>query len=111
MADILHSIQISAPAATVYSLASTPAGLAKWWAADVSEPDGAVELGFFNHQTVYRLKQQVQQPPGTSGVAVRNRTGMEWHASGVPRGVSRRQHATPLYARRLAIGNRLLRFV
>lgn len=76
MADILHSIQISAPAATVYSLASTPAGLAKWWAADVSEPDGAVELGFFNRQTVYRLKQQVQQPP--ERVEWLCETGQEW---------------------------------
>lgn len=63
MPDIIHAIQISAPVDAVYSLVSTPAGLAAWWAADVSEPDGAVELGFFNRQTVYRLRKQVAQPP------------------------------------------------
>ena len=61
MPDIVHAIQISAPADTVYSLTSTPAGLSKWWAADVSESDAAVELGFFNRQTVYRLRLQESQ--------------------------------------------------
>jgi hypothetical protein len=62
MPDILHSIQISAAAGAIYPLISTAQGLAQWWAADVSEPAGAVELGFFNRQTFYRLRPQVNQP-------------------------------------------------
>jgi hypothetical protein len=76
MADIVHSIQISAPASAVHSLASTPGGLAKWWAADVSQPGGTVELGFFNRQTVYRLKQQLNHPPDR--VEWLCETGQEW---------------------------------
>ena len=56
MPDIRHAIQISASADAIRKLVSTPRGLAEWWAADVREKDGAVELGFFNRQTVYRLK-------------------------------------------------------
>jgi hypothetical protein len=59
-----------------YILASTSGGLAKSRAADVSEPDGAVELGFVNRQTVYRLKQQVNHPPDR--VEWLCETGQEW---------------------------------
>jgi hypothetical protein len=38
------------------------AGLAQWWPADVTESGGAVELGFFNRQTVYRVRPQFNQP-------------------------------------------------
>jgi hypothetical protein len=39
-------------------LVSTGSGLALWWAADVTgkAPGGTVELGFFNHGTVYSLE-------------------------------------------------------
>jgi hypothetical protein len=63
MADILHSIQISDSADAIYPLISTAQGLAQWRAADVTENGGAVELGFFNRQTVYRLRAQVNQRP------------------------------------------------
>jgi len=42
MADILHSLQISAPAEAIYPLVSSAPGLAKWWAADVSETGNSV---------------------------------------------------------------------
>jgi uncharacterized protein YndB with AHSA1/START domain len=76
MADILHSIQISAPADAIYPLISTAKGLAEWWAADVTETGGAVELGFFNRQTVYRLRAQVNQRPSQFEWACE--TGKEW---------------------------------
>ena|ERR1700680_429621 len=76
MADIRHSLQISAPPEAVHPLVSTAAGLAKWWAADVSEMNGAVELGFFNKQTVYRLKEQVNSTP--NHVEWLCETGQEW---------------------------------
>ena len=56
MPDIRHSLQISAAPDAIRPLVSTADGLARWWAEDVSERDGAVELGFFNRNTVYRLK-------------------------------------------------------
>jgi uncharacterized protein YndB with AHSA1/START domain len=76
MADILHSIQISAPADAIYPLISTAQGLAQWWASDVTETGGAVELGFFNRQTVYRLRAQINQPPSRFEWACE--TGKEW---------------------------------
>ena len=58
MPDIRHQIQIDAPAGRIFALVSTAAGLAKWWAADVTEDASAktVELGFFKRSTIYRLK-------------------------------------------------------
>ncbi|MBZ5596648.1 MAG: SRPBCC domain-containing protein [Acidobacteriia bacterium] len=76
MADILHSLQISAPAGAIYPLVSTAQGLAEWWAADVTEASGAVELGFFNRQTVYRLRPLVHQPPSHCEWSCE--TGAEW---------------------------------
>ena len=63
MADIQHSIQISAKPENVYPLISTSKGLAQWWTADITEPDGAVELSFFNRTTIYRLRLTASKPP------------------------------------------------
>jgi len=58
MADILHSVQTSASPEDIIPLVSSAAGFKRWWATDIIERDGAVELGFFNRQTLYRLKLQ-----------------------------------------------------
>lgn len=79
MADIRHAIDISAPAAAIYPLVSTAAGLAQWWAADVSEAGGAVQLGFFGRQTVYRLRAQANDPPGR--VEWLSEAGKEWEGT------------------------------
>ena len=76
MPDILHSIQISAPPEAIYPLISTAQGLGAWWAADVTEAGGTVDLGFFNRQTVYRLRPQVDRP--TSHFEWSCGTGKEW---------------------------------
>ena len=76
MPDILHSIQIAAPAEAIYPLISTAQGLAQWWAADVTETGGAVELGFFKRQTVYRLRPQINQRPAHFEWSCE--TGKEW---------------------------------
>jgi len=57
-------------------LVATAAGLAQWWAADVTEIGGKVELGFFNRATVYRLKAMVEAPP--SRFEWLCQTGQEW---------------------------------
>jgi uncharacterized protein YndB with AHSA1/START domain len=41
MAQIRHQIVIEAPAARVFPLVSTGGGFKQWWAADVTERDGA----------------------------------------------------------------------
>jgi uncharacterized protein YndB with AHSA1/START domain len=76
MPDIVHSIQTSASAQSVFQLASSARGFAQWWAADAYEKDGSVELGFFKRQTLYRLKPQKLQPPDDAEWLVE--TGKEW---------------------------------
>ena len=63
MADIRHAIQIAAAADKIYPLVATGKGLGTWWATDITEPAGAVELGFFNRTTIYRLRPTIEQPP------------------------------------------------
>jgi hypothetical protein len=76
VADIRHSIQIAAKPDTIYPRIATARGFGQWWTADVTEPAGAVELGFFNRATVYRLRLKVDQPPVE--VEWICETGAEW---------------------------------
>src|ERR1051326_6356337 len=76
MPDIQHAIQIAAQPAAVFPLIATAAGFRQWWAADIAEPEGAVELGFFNRNTIYRLRLTTNQPPAEAGWDVE--TGQEW---------------------------------
>jgi hypothetical protein len=76
MANLVHSIQTNASAERVYTLVATGDGFAEWWAADVTEQNGAVDLGFFNRQTVYRLRQGSQEPPQSAEWLCE--TGAEW---------------------------------
>ena len=63
MADIRHSIQIAAKAEAIYPLVATGRGFRQWWAEDVSESAGMVELGFFKRATVYKLRLEAGEPP------------------------------------------------
>jgi uncharacterized protein YndB with AHSA1/START domain len=63
MADIRHSIPITAKVETIFPLVSTGAGFGQWWAEDVSEAGGAVELGFFKRATVYRVRLKMNSAP------------------------------------------------
>lgn len=76
MPDIHHSIHLAAPPAAVYPLVSTAQGWAQWWATDVKEMAGAIEVAFFNRQTVYRLKATANEPPSRSEWLCE--TGAEW---------------------------------
>jgi len=76
MADIKHSIVIAASEERVRSLVTSAAGFSEWWAADSLElNDGAVELGFFNKSTVYRLRPETQS---VNEILWRCETGDEW---------------------------------
>jgi uncharacterized protein YndB with AHSA1/START domain len=76
MPDINHLIRIAAPPETVFPLTSTAKGFAEWWTVDVTEAAGAVELGFFNRATVYRLQLTAVEAP--TRVEWRCETGKEW---------------------------------
>jgi uncharacterized protein YndB with AHSA1/START domain len=76
MPDIRHSVQISAPSEAVFALLSTAQGMAQWWAEDVRQVDDTIELGFFNRNTVYRLKSELQRPSTRSEWLCE--TGDEW---------------------------------
>lgn len=79
MPDIHHSINISAPAGVVESLVSTPEGFEQWWAEDVERlADGGVSLGFFNRDTVYRLRTLAR---GAGRIEWRCETGNEWQGT------------------------------
>jgi hypothetical protein len=79
MADIRHAIQISATPEQIYPLVATAGGFGQWWADDITEPPGAVELGFFNRATVYRLRLNVDQPPEQAEWMCE--TGDEWNGT------------------------------
>jgi|SRR5579859_386699 len=76
MLDIQHSVQIAAKLEAIYPLVATADGFRKWWATDVTETDGAVDLAFFNRMTVYRLRRTVDKPP--TEVEWLCETGQEW---------------------------------
>jgi uncharacterized protein YndB with AHSA1/START domain len=63
MPDIKHSIQTSAAPEQVYLLVSKPNGLGRWWATDITEAGGTVDLGFFRRATIYRLRLVAEDPP------------------------------------------------
>ena len=62
MADIKHMVQIPASPEAIYPLVATADGFSRWWSEDVTESGGAVELGFFNRTTIYRLRLQFSKP-------------------------------------------------
>lgn len=76
MANIQHSIQIASSPDTIYPLVATAGGFTGWWAADVTEAGGAVELGFFKRATIYRLRLKVDKPPIQAEWLCE--TGAEW---------------------------------
>lgn len=78
MPEIRHSIMIAAPAERVHALVSTPRGFSQWWSEDVTENTAtrALELGFFNRTTVYRLKPVRIVPPQTAEWVCES--GQEW---------------------------------
>ena len=79
MADIKHAIQIAARPEAIYPLFATAAGFGQWWATDITEADGAVELGFFNRATLYRLRLAAGHPPAEADWTCH--TGEEWNGT------------------------------
>ena len=111
MADIRHSIQISATPEAVYQLAATADGFAQWWAEDVTEDEGKVQLGFFNRTTIYRLKPIVEAPH--ERIEWQCETGQEWSGTGaaVPYHPGGQRDVAAVHACGLGGGDGLFRFV
>ena len=63
VADIRHSIQITTPAEKVFALVASAQGFTQWWAEDVQEVGGLVELAFFRKATIYRLRLTGEHAP------------------------------------------------
>jgi hypothetical protein len=76
MADLRHLLQISASTQEVYPLVASAQGFRQWWAADITEPAGSIELGFFNRATVYRLRSKSSHAPFEAEFLCE--TGAEW---------------------------------
>src|ERR1700693_3496415 len=79
MADIKHSVPITAKPEAIYPLVATAKGFSQWWAADVTDSAGAVELGFFKRATVYRVRLKVDKAPGHAEWVCE--TGDEWNGT------------------------------
>ena len=79
MPDIQHSIQIAAKPEAVYALAATAKGFAQWWAEDITDTDGALDLGFFKRATLYRLRLRVDRPPAQAEWVCES--GKEWNGT------------------------------
>ena len=94
MADIQHSIHIAAKPETVYPLVATAQGFGQWWAADITEAAGSVELGFFNRGTVYRLRLKDDTPPIRAEWVCE--TGAEWEGTQIVFRLEGRASATLL---------------
>jgi uncharacterized protein YndB with AHSA1/START domain len=92
MAQIRHQIVIEAPAARVFPLVSTGGGFKQWWAADVTERDGATELGFFKRNTLYRLQPKRATAPREA--EWRCTTGEEWAGTRIVFGLKEDQGKT-----------------
>jgi hypothetical protein len=77
MPEIRHAILIDASADRLRPLVASAAGLAAWWAEDVTQvaDSSSVELGFFNRTTVYRL---APQPTTDDDVRWECESGEEW---------------------------------
>ena len=94
-AVIRHSVQIAASREAIYPLVSTAGGFRRWWAADVTEAGGAVELGFFNRATVYRLRKTRDSRP--TEAEWRCETGQEWTGTRIRFHLEAREPGTLLH--------------
>jgi hypothetical protein len=79
MADIRHAIQIAAAVEVVFPLAGTAHGFTQWWAEDVTEAGGVVNLGFFRRNTIYRLRLVASEAPRHADWACES--GEEWNGT------------------------------
>src|SRR2546427_374093 len=95
MVDINHSVQIAAKPEVIYPLIATAKGFGQWWAEDITEPPGAVELGFFNRTSVYRLRLKVNKSPAQAEWACE--TGAEWTGTQIIFRLEARESGTLLH--------------
>jgi hypothetical protein len=76
MADLRHAIDIDADPGNVAALVRDGHGFRRWWAEDVETSGGHVALGFFNRNTVYRLRRTDAVSAGR--IEWQCETGDEW---------------------------------
>ena len=80
--DLIHRIEIAAPAETIYRAITTEEGIRAWWTVDVQMGDrigGGAVFGFFNHSTVFHMQIEALTPPTlVRWVCVENTTSPDW---------------------------------
>lgn len=95
MPNIKMAVSIETAPEKIFPLVATPRGFSKWWAADVTENAGAVDLGFFKRTTVYRLQLASLVEP--SEVEWRVLTGQEWSGTSISFEMAQNKSATVLH--------------
>jgi uncharacterized protein YndB with AHSA1/START domain len=63
--DLIHRIDIAAPAETVYRILTTEDGIRAWWTTDVkmdARVGGTAVFGFFGHSTHFQMRLEQLTP-------------------------------------------------
>ncbi|HEX2715298.1 MAG TPA: hypothetical protein VHM88_24220 [Candidatus Acidoferrales bacterium] len=81
MAEIKLAIVIEASAEKIYPLVATARGLSQWWAADVTESGGTVDLGFFQSRDGLSVEADTGRRAARSGMALPDGSGMGRHTA------------------------------
>jgi len=80
--DLIHRIDIAAPAEKIYQAITTEAGVKAWWTTDVQMDNrvgGRAVFGFFNHSTVFHMRiEQLTPPTFVRWSCVENTTSPDW---------------------------------
>jgi len=80
--DLIHRIEIAAPAETIYRAITTEEGINAWWTVDVQMGDSIgsrAVFGFFNHSTVFHMRiEELTPPTRVRWVCVENTTSPDW---------------------------------
>jgi uncharacterized protein YndB with AHSA1/START domain len=80
--DLIHRIDVAAPAEKVYRAITTEEGIKAWWTADVKmDPHvgGQAVFGFFDHSTVFHMRIEQLTPPSlVRWTCVANTTSTDW---------------------------------
>jgi len=79
--DLIHRIDIAAPAEKIYRALTTEDGIRAWWTTDVQMADhagGIATFGFFDHSTVFQMRiEQLTRPSRVRWTCVEN-TSADW---------------------------------
>ena len=80
--DLIHRIEIAAPAEKIYRALTTEEGIKAWWTSDVkmeAHAGGKAVFGFFKHSTIFQMRIEQLTPPAlVRWTCVENTTSPDW---------------------------------